>query len=188
MLLLSFAIFTLLLVVVAVVLLFWALQDSSRTVISLSDRDLSEYDSLLESGKYDQFPTRTLLGRTGSIAVVDENGTVLFSDEKRSDFSAEELACIPLQGQYIYPTVTYWYDEQGRQMTLVANDGFYSVYYQTPVVLDDDHKILYGSLPGMDSDTLSDEAYGSLNKTIRYGSDIWNHPYQSVDSTVRWMS
>lgn len=74
----SFAIFTLLLVVVAVVLLFWALQDSSRTVISLSDRDLSEYDSLLESGKYDQFPTRTLLGRTGSIAVVDENGTVLF--------------------------------------------------------------------------------------------------------------
>lgn len=183
----SFAIFTLLLVVVAVVLLFWALQDSSRTVISLSDRDLSEYDSLLESGKYDQFPTRTLLGRTGSIAVVDENGTVLFSDEKRSDFSAEELACIPLQGQYIYPTVTYWYDEQGRQMTLVANDGFSSVSYQTPVVLDADHKILYGSIPGMDSDTLSDEAYGYLTQTLPYGYYIWKHPFQSADGQARWL-
>ena len=52
-------------------------------------------------------------------------------------------------------------------MTLVANDGFFSVSYQTPVVLDADHKILYGSIPGMDSDTLSDEAYGYLKMCIR---------------------
>ena len=183
----NFAIFTLLLVAVAMILLFWALQDSSRTVVSLSERDLSEYDSLLKSEKYDQFPTRTLLGRTGSIAVVDENGTVLFSDEKRSDFSVEELACIPQQGQYVYPVVSHWYNKDGEQMTLVANDGFSGISAQTPLVLDSNHVILYGSIPGVSSAALSDEAYGYLTQTQPHGYYIWKHPFQSAEGHSRWL-
>lgn len=68
-------------------------------------------------------------------------------------------------------------------MTLVANDGFSSVSYQTPVVLDADHKILYGSIPGMDSDTLSDEAYGYLTQTLPMVTISGNTPSRA--RTVR---
>ena len=96
--------------------------ESSTTVISLSDRDLSEYNELLRTERYDQLPVRTLLGKTGSIAVTDDKGRILYG-ESHKDIDPEALACIPLQGQYVYPTVTHWYDRQGRQMTLVASDG-----------------------------------------------------------------
>ena len=52
--------------------------ESSTTVISLSERDLNEYDELLQAERYDQFPVHTLLGRTGSIVVVDDAGRVLY--------------------------------------------------------------------------------------------------------------
>lgn len=58
-----FGVFTLFLVIAAIALLFWALMESSTTVISLSDRDLSEYNELLRTERYDQFPVRTLLGK-----------------------------------------------------------------------------------------------------------------------------
>lgn len=80
--------------------------ESSTTVISLSERDLSEYDELLQAERYDQFPVHTLLGRTGSIVVVDDAGRVLYG-KAHKDISPEALACIPLQGQYVYPTVTH---------------------------------------------------------------------------------
>ena len=155
-------------------------------MISLSERDLSEYDELLQAERYDQFPVHTLLGRTGSIVVVDDAGRVLYG-KAHKDISPEALACIPLQGQYVYPTVTHWCDEQGRQMTLVASDGYSGIFYQTPVVLDSEHNILYGSIPGVSTDTLSDEAYGYLTQTLPYGYYIWKHPFQSADGQSRWL-
>lgn len=101
-----FGVYTLFLVIAAIALLFWALMESSTTVISLSERDLSEYDELLQAERYDQFPVHTLLGRTGSIVVVDDAGRVLYG-KAHKDISPEALACIPLQGQYVYPTVTH---------------------------------------------------------------------------------
>lgn len=160
--------------------------ESSTTVISLSERDLNEYDELLQAERYDQFPVHTLLGRTGSIVVVDDAGRVLYG-KAHKDISPEALACIPLQGQYVYPTVTHWYDKQGRQMTLVASDGYSGILYQTPVVLDSEHNILYGSIPGVNTDTLSDEAYGYLTQTLPYGYYIWKHPFQSADGQSRWL-
>ena len=181
-----FGVYTLFLVIAAIALLFWALMESSTTVISLSERDLNEYDELLQAERYDQFPVHTLLGRTGSIVVVDDAGRVLYG-KAHKDISPEALACIPLQGQYVYPTVTHWYDKQGRQMTLVASDGYSGILYQTPVVLDSEHNILYGSIPGVNTDTLSDEAYGYLTQTLPYGYYIWKHPFQSADGQSRWL-
>ena len=181
-----FGVYTLFLVIAAIALLFWALMESSTTVISLSERDLNEYDELLQAERYDQFPIHTLLGRTGSIVVVDDAGRVLYG-KAHKDISPEALACIPLQGQYVYPTVTHWYDKQGRQMTLVASDGYSGILYQTPVVLDSEHNILYGSIPGVNTDTLSDEAYGYLTQTLPYGYYIWKHPFQSADGQSRWL-
>ena len=160
--------------------------ESSTTVISLSERDLNEYDELLQAERYDQFPVHTLLGRTGSIVVVDDAGRVLYG-KAHKDISPEALACIPLQGQYVYPTVTHWYDKQGRQMTLVASDGYSGILYQTPVVLDSEHNILYGSIPGVNTDTLSDEAYGYLTQTLPYGYYMWKHRFQSADGQSRWL-
>lgn len=180
-----FAVFTLLLVAAAAALLFWALKESSTTVVSLSERDLREYDDLLQAGHYDQFPARTLLGRTGSIAVTDENGHVLYGQIK--DLSPDALACIPLQIQYSYPMVTHWYDADGRQMTLVANGGFTGVSAQTPVVLDEEHVIRYGSIPGVSGSALSDEAYGYLTQTQPQGHYIWKHPFQSEGGQNLWL-
>lgn len=181
-----FGAYTLFLVIAAIALLFWALMESSITVISLSDRDLSEYNDILQAEQYDQFPVRILLGKTGSIAVTDNTGRILYG-KSHEDISPEALACIPLQGQYIYPTVTHWYDEQGRQMTLVASDGYSGIFHQTPVVLDADHKILYGSIPGVKTEVLSDEAYGYLTQTLPQGYYIWKYPFENADGQSRWL-
>lgn len=61
-------------------------------------------------------------------------------------------------------------------MTLVASDGYSGIFHQTPVVLDADHKILYGSIPGVDTGVLSDEAYGYLTQTLPQGYYIWKYP------------
>lgn len=182
-----FALFTLFLVLAAAALLFWALQDSNRTVVSLSERNLSEYDWLLESGEYDQFPVHTLLGRTGSISVVDTEGRVLYSSEDHQDIPPEALACIPRQQQYVYPMVSHWYDEQGNQMTLIADGGFSGVSTQTPLVLDANHVIRFGSIPGITSEALSDEAYGYLTQTLPHGYYIWKYPFQSKNGQSLWL-
>ena len=44
-----FGAYTLFLVIAAIALLFWALMESSTTVISLSERDLSEYNDILQA-------------------------------------------------------------------------------------------------------------------------------------------
>lgn len=92
-----FGAYTLFLVIAAIALLFWALMESSTTVISLSERDLSEYNDILQAEQYDQFPVRTLLGKTGSIAVTDNTGRILYG-KSHEDIPPEALACIPLQG------------------------------------------------------------------------------------------
>lgn len=166
-----------------------ALTESTNTLTHLSDRDLSQYLPILQSGEYSRFPTRKLLGQQGYIAVANQQGHVLYkSNSLISDFSSEALACIPLYALHSYPIVTTLTDDNGMPLTMVSRSNWNDDAYETESIalLDSNRNLVYGSLP-VENTQLSEEAFGYLTQTRPLGYSIWKMPFASKSGESLWL-
>ncbi len=175
---------------VGALLLSWAIWDSSNTLISLSQRDLSPYEPSLRRGQYERFPSETFLGQGGFIEIADSSGKILYSPkESMQDFSPDELACIPTHQQGVFRTVSRWQSEQG-EMTLVSNDAVSSddnLSSLEPLILRPDGTIAYGSIAGYSGKMLDDKCYGYLTQTLPEGYFIWKYPFSDEAGQPKWL-
>ena len=171
-------------------MLGFVITESTNSLTTLPDRDLSEYTSLLTSGQYTRFPIRKLLGPQGYIAVVTQQGEVVFtSNSSVTSFSQETLGCIPIYAYHSYPIVTSFRDEYGMPLTLISRSNWDENNEQPPqtiALLDSARNLVYGTLP-VNETQLSEEAYGYLTQTRPAGYSTWKFAFSTEDGESLWL-
>lgn len=135
----AFTILVVTLFVSAILLAFWG---NKLNLVDLEQ--VSEYETLLTNGQYEQFPVDRLLGKEGSIAVLDENGQTVYNSGKLSvHLSAEEAKYIPDAVSKSYIDTKEILTSSGKknyEISVLSGKSEAEIY-----ILDDEYKVIYSS-------------------------------------------
>jgi signal transduction histidine kinase len=175
MLLTNYAVFTLLMLLVLIGLLFIFNARNRKMSVTISPNQIHYYDDILMKGNYDEFPTERLLGSDSYIVVLNEEGKSIYPKKKNLSFSTSERKCIP---DYVNSTkiqVHTLKNEEGQMQYTV------SVGRNQEYILDENYFILYAS-KDLGKDTLTEKEYKLLTDRYDDGYSIQKYEFMSLNN------
>lgn len=95
----NYVLFTLLLILAISGIIVVSVLRITGVLIEFSSKEISQYQSSLSTGRYNEFPVERLLGKEGYIDVVSPNGEIIYHSNKDKPidyFTKGELEYIPL--------------------------------------------------------------------------------------------
>lgn len=174
MLLSNYILFTLL-VIGAFILALWLAFLGSGT--DIAEEQISKYDDLLSSGRYEEFPAARLLGEMGFVAVLDDTGQVVYNPaDEHIELSADEVRYIP---EFSVPHNTSTYEIRTDDGAVNYELSFFGPSGLEVIILDQDFKPLYDSGSRTDFQ-MSERKYLLLSDRFFDGYSVSRYPFQSA--------
>lgn len=138
----NYIIFTIIVIIIFIVSILLSYFGNQ---INLADySQILEYKTLLESERYDEFPTLRLLGENSSIVIVNEDNNVVYNSGNHNiSLTHEDTSYIPdaISDYSIDSKILKTYDQKiNYEISITSDDG-----NQDILILDDTFKIIYGT-------------------------------------------
>ena len=179
----NYIVFTILVIVLFVAAILLAFGGNKLNLIDLEQ--VSEYETLLASGQYEQFPATRLLGKDGVIAVLDENGQIVYnSGELNIKLSANETAYIPDATSKCRIDTREIKTSLGKtnyEITVLSDASEADVF-----ILDEKYKVIYGSKDWLGTQ-LSEKKYLLLSNKFFDGYTVNKFQFRAENGSLHFL-